>query len=126
MLAAFDLIAIIARLSLLVLGLVLILVLRALARGDAWRGLIRDARGALSPARIQALGLSVMVALAYLRALLFDPTLDALPPLSGVALALLAGGQGVYLLAKAGGGVDRLAGSVLRGLIDAANPGRRL
>ncbi|HVT60821.1 MAG TPA: OpgC domain-containing protein [Thermoanaerobaculia bacterium] len=58
-------------------------------------------RRSLSPARLQLLIISTVIAVGYLHAVIVSPRWNALPRPPGGVIAVLGGSQAVYLAAKA-------------------------
>jgi len=60
-----------------------------------------DGQRSFSPARLQLLLFTVVIAAQYLHAVLADPRQDSLPTLPQGAIAMLGGSQAAYLGGKA-------------------------
>jgi hypothetical protein len=91
--------------SLLMAGFAAIVVLQIVMGRISLDGLLytKDADGqrSFSPARLQLLIATVVIAAQYLHTVLAHPRLGALPPLPQSVVALLGGSQAAYLGGKA-------------------------
>lgn len=84
---------------------------RALRRSTGpGRGLLQDATGAASPARLQGLLTTAAFTLVYFGGVVTDDTARGFPEIDEAWLLLLAGSSGTFLASKAYGGL----GSLLR------------
>jgi hypothetical protein len=91
--------------NLLMVGFAAVVVLQIATGRISLDGLLytKDADGgrSFSPARLQLLLFTVVIAAQYLHAVLADPRQDSLPTLPQGAVAVLGGSQAAYLGGKA-------------------------
>jgi len=91
--------------SLLMAGFAAVVVLQIVMGRISLDGLLctkdADGRWTFSPARLQLLIFTVVVAAQYLHAVLANPGLDSLPSLPQSVVATLGGSQAAYLGGKA-------------------------
>jgi hypothetical protein len=91
--------------SLLMAGFAAVVMLQIVMGRISLDGLLKtkdvDGRQSFSPARLQLLILTVVVAAEYLHTVLAHPRLDALPSLPQSVVAMLGGSQVAYLGGKA-------------------------
>jgi hypothetical protein len=74
------------------------------------RGLLSDEQGRFSPARLQALLVTLAAAASYVASVAADPSPETLPEVPDAVLWLLAGSGGLYLSSKSLGGLGRILG----------------